>query len=65
MAITSAAQRGGIISVYDEKYRFLCQVSGELQDFTSSTVSIRKGNVISVYDERGRFLSQHSAEANL
>jgi len=59
MAIASAAQRGGIISVYDEKYRFLCQLSGELHGFTGSTVSTRQGNVISIYDECGRFLSQH------
>lgn len=51
--IVTAVQRGGTVCVYGEGKRLLFAKSGQLQGYTSNSVSIKQGNVLCVYNERG------------
>ncbi|MBQ8459901.1 hypothetical protein IJ541_07350 [bacterium] len=53
MAIGMAQQKGTNVYVYDENNRQLWTRWGELQGYTSSTVTIKNGNQLYMYDERG------------
>lgn len=53
MAIATATQKGSSVYVYNEKGSLLFSKSGELQGYTSSTVSIRRGSTVYTYDEKG------------
>jgi hypothetical protein len=60
MAIASAVQRNNYIYVYDATGRQLCTIyvgGGNLQGYTSSTVSAHHDNYVYTYDEIGRQLS--------
>ena len=61
MAISTAIQRGSFVYVYDEKNRQIFSHSGQLNGYTSSTVSIKRGSFVYTYDERGRQISSHSS----
>ena len=56
MAIGTVTQRGNMIYVYDERGHLKFTQSGELQGYTSTSVSVRRGggNLVYVYDENGR-----------
>ena len=56
--IAIAKQEGSSVRVYDERGSFMFQKSGELQGYTSTTVSIKEGSSIRVYDEKGSFKFQ-------
>ena len=54
MGIAMAQQKGDAVYVYDEKNRNLFIKHGELQGYTSGTVTIKKGSALYMYDEKGR-----------
>lgn len=49
-----AQQRGSSVYVYDEKNHQLWTRNGELQGYTSGTVTIQIGSTLYMYDEKGR-----------
>ena len=51
--IATAVQKGSSVYVYDDKGGTLFIRSGELQGYTSTTVSIRQGSSVYVYDANG------------
>lgn len=53
MGIGTAQQKGSTVYVYDENNRTLWTRSGELQGYTSSTVTIKQGNTLYMLDEKG------------
>lgn len=53
MAIGMAQQKGNQVYVYDERNHQLWCKSGDLQGYTSGTVTIKQGNTLYMYDERG------------
>lgn len=58
MAIASAIQKpGNWINLYDSSNKLLCQLTGELQSYTSTTVTVKRGTCIYVYDEKGKQIS--------
>ena len=57
--IATAIQRGNTVYVYNEKNSTLFTAFGELQGYTSSTVSIKKATTIYVYNEKGSIISTH------
>lgn len=58
MAIGTAVQRGSTIAIYNEHGHQTGSVfGGDLQGYTSGTVSVQRGIMIHTFDERGRQLS--------
>lgn len=57
--ITVCVQQGSHVYVYGEKRRLLFTLIGQLQGFTSGTVSVKQSNSILVYDARRKHLSTH------
>lgn len=57
MAIGSAAQKGNVVYVYDEKGWDLFTRLGELHGYTGATVTIKAGGLLYTLDERGQQLS--------
>lgn len=53
MAIGSAIERSGTISVYDERGVLLFSRSGSLMGYTPSSLTIRQGAETKTYDARG------------
>lgn len=53
MAISMAQQKGNYVYVYDEKNHQLYTQSGELQGYTSGTVTVKRDNYLYTYDEKG------------
>ncbi len=51
--IASAIQRDNSVFIYDERGAVITYIQGELQGYTSSTVSIKRGTTIFVYDDHG------------
>lgn len=60
MSISLAQQKGSTVYVYDDNNRQLFAISGDLQGYTSGSVTIKKGYTLYTYDERGRQISAHS-----
>lgn len=52
--IGDAVERNGFVEVYDTDGRYMCTHIGELQGYTSNTISIRNGLQLIVYDSKGR-----------
>ena len=52
MAIMMAQQKSDSIYVYNEKNQLIWRESGELQGYTSSTVTIKKGKELYIYNEK-------------
>lgn len=50
MAISTAVQRGKLVYVYNENGNNTITIQGDLQGFTSSTVTVRRGNMVYVYE---------------
>lgn len=50
MAISTAVQRDKLVYVYNENGNNTITIQGDLQGFTSSTVTVRRGNMIYVYE---------------
>ena len=61
MAIGTAVQRGSMVYIYDERGHQTGVVSGDLQGYTSGTVSVQRGTMICTYDQRGHQLAVTSA----
>lgn len=58
MAIATAIQKpDNWVYLYDSSNKQLCRISGELQGYTATTVTVKKGSSIYVYDETGKQLS--------
>ena len=59
--IGSVIQKGGLITVYDEKGYTLSNMqvnpSDQLMGYTGSSFSVKKGNMVTVYDEKCYTLS--------
>lgn len=53
MAIAMAQERNGYVYVYDEKNYQLCCLTGELQGYTSGTVTVKRNNYLYMYNEKG------------
>ena len=53
MAIGSATERNGSVSVYDERGRVIFIRSGTLMGYTGATVTIRNGSSVTTYNDRG------------
>ncbi len=51
--IASAVQKGSEVDVYDERGSRLFSKNGELQGFTSTTVSIKRDSYVTTYDAKG------------
>lgn len=54
--IGTAIQEESRVVVYDEKFRPLFTLHGELIGFTSQTVTIKDGHSVAVYDEKCRLV---------
>jgi len=54
MAIGMAQQKGGWVVAYDENNRELWTRSGELQGYTSSTVTIKRDGWLCMYNEKNQ-----------
>ena len=52
--IATVVQKGIFIQVYNEKGQTLFSQNGELQGFTSNSVSVKRGNAVYVYNEKGQ-----------
>ena len=57
--ISVAIEKGAFVYVYDEKNHLLFSKSGQLEGYTSDTVSVRRGDYIYTYDEKGSQISSH------
>lgn len=57
--ITAAIQRGNYVYVYGEGGHSLFSSFGELQGYTSGSVSVRRGDYIYVYNEKGGLISSY------
>lgn len=57
--IETCVQRGSHVYVYGSGNHLLFSVDGELQGYTSSTVSVKRGSAIKTYDEKGHLISSH------
>ena len=61
-SIGFAEQRTGDVRVCDEKGNTLFTKSGELIDYSSSTVTIQQASTVYVMDANGRTISAKSAK---
>lgn len=53
MAIGMAVQKGRAVQVHDERGWYIYDKLGELQGYTSTTVTIKQGGTLYFYDEQG------------
>ena len=59
--ISYCIERGGNnVFVYDQKNRLLWSKWGQLQGYTSSSVSIKRYTTIHVYNAKGQCIATHS-----
>lgn len=52
-----AIQRGGLVYVYDENKHQLFAKQGQLQGYTSGSLTVRIGDMLYIYDVNGRQVS--------
>lgn len=57
--IQTAVQRGDLVFVYNEKNQQIFSKPGNLQGYTSTSVSIKRNNLIFVYNDKGHEIASH------
>ena len=53
--IAIAKQEGNYVKLFDEKGGYMFCLTGELQGYTATTVSVKEGTSIKVFDDKGAY----------